>query len=250
MIFSDLLTLQSIGLIAAGAIIGIFAVVVGGAMFISIPVIQGLYPNITVGAVVGNFKVSSFFRSIGSTIATFRQIEFLQNFRLMPAAFIGTILGASAISHIDQRWMLPAIIGAILFTIYAPKLAPKVTTKTFAAATFLTGFYAGVLGAGIGVMLVALLRLKHPKDTEIGLVKIQARFVEFMITTTAVLTHILNGNLILSLWLPLSIGGLAGGFIGGFLLKKMGELSGTLQKRILYAAFAVDLIVATRKFFE
>jgi uncharacterized membrane protein YfcA len=246
----DIFSLQFLGLIVAGMLIGVFAVIVGGAMFIAIPIVQSIFPNATVGAVVGNFKVGSFFRSIGSTAATWRQIEFKRNFQLMPGALVGAIIGASAISHIDQKWMLPAIIGAILFTIYAPRLAHKVTNKTFTAAAFLTGLYAGVLGAGIGVMLVALLRLKHPKDTELGLVKIQARFVEFIITIAAVVTHIVNGNLIAALWVPLSIGSLAGGVLGGYLLRKMGELSGKTQKYILYAAFSVDLFVATKKFFE
>jgi uncharacterized membrane protein YfcA len=203
-----------------------------------------------VGAVVGNIKVSSFFRSIGSTASTFRQIEFLQNFKLVPVALVGTVLGATAISHIDQKWMLPAIVSAIIFTIQAPKFASRVTPQTFALASFITGVYAGVLGAGIGVMLVALLRLKHPEDTEIALVKIQARFVEFLLVIAAVITHIFNGSLISALWVPLSIGGIIGGYAGGVLLNKMGELSGLVQKRILYAAFSIDLLVAAKKFFE
>ncbi len=247
---TEFMTLQSFGLVLVGVFIGIFSVAVGGGLFVAIPFIQWLFPTATVGAVVGNIKVSSFFRSIGSTASTFKQIEFIQNFKLIPAALVGAVLGASAISHIDQKWLLPAIISAIAFTIYAPKLAPQITKKTFAVAAFITGVYAGVLGAGIGIMLVALMRLKYPQDREIAFVKIQARFVEFLITIMAVATHLFNGNLISSLWIPLSVGGIIGGYVGGVLLNKMGELSGALQKKILYAAFAVDLFVAGKKFFE
>lgn len=230
--------------------IGVFASVVGGAAFISIPFIQWCYPQATVGAVVGNLKVGGFFRSIGSTLSTYKDIAFIENFKLVPAAFLGTVAGALLIAHIDEKWMLPAIVMAILFTVQAPKLATKVTTKMFVAASFLTGVYSGVLGAGQGVMLVALLRLKHPEDSKIAYVKIQARFVEFLLMTTAVFVHAASGNLNAALWVPLSVGGFIGGYIGGNALRVMEELSGLWQKRILYTAFAVDLFVATKKFFE
>ena len=246
----EFLNLQFLNLVFGGFIIGVFAVVVGGAMFISIPYIQWLFPQATVGAVVGNLKVGSFFRSIGSTASTWKKIEFIENFKLMPAALIGTVLGAASISHIDQRWMLPAIISAIAFTVYAPKLAHKVTKRTFSIAAFITGLYSGVLGAGIGVMLVALLRLKHPKDTQIGHVKIQARFVEFILTISAVVTHFFSGNLVTMLWVPLSVGALVGGYVGGIILHKMGDMPGKIQKLLLYSFFCVDIYVAARKFFE
>jgi len=146
--------------------------------------------------------------------------------------------------------MLPAILTAIAFTIYAPKLANKVTKKTFSIAAFVTGLYSGILGAGIGVMLVALLRLKHPRDTQIGFVKIQARFVEFMLTISAVVTHFFSGNLLAALWIPLSIGALVGGYVGGVILHRLGELGGKTQKCILYAFFCVDIYVAATKFFQ
>ncbi len=246
----DFLNLQFLNLVFGGFVIGIFAVVVGGAMFISIPYVQWLFPSATIGAVVGNIKVSSFFRSVGSTISTWKKIEFIENLKLMPAAIVGTVIGAASVSHINQKWMLPAILSAIAFTIYAPKLAHKVTKKTFAIAAFITGLYTGILGAGVGVMLVALMRLKYPKDAQIGHVKIQARFVEFVLTISAVITFFFNGSLLLQLWLPLSIGGLVGGYAGGLVLDKMGEMPGKWQKLILYSFFCVDIYVAARKFFE
>jgi len=246
----DFLTPQFFLLMAAGVFISAFAVVVGGALFVSIPFIEWVFPQATMGVVIGYIKVSSFFRGIASTAATCKQIDFIQNIKIMPLALVGTVLGATTISNIDQRWLLPAIICAIIFTLQEPKWAHRVTGKTFAAATFVTGLYYGILGAGTGVILVALMRLKHPQDTEIAFVKIQARFIEFLLVAAAAVTHIINGNLVAALWLPLSIGGLVGGYGGGLLLRKMGELSAVAQKRILYVAFAVDLIVATRKFFE
>jgi uncharacterized membrane protein YfcA len=241
---------QFLLLVLAGILIGIFSVAVGGGMFVSIPLVEWIFPQAMLGAIVGNIKVASFFRGIGSTISTWRQVDFWQCIKIMPAALLGVVLGSLTISHIDQHWLLPAILLAIAFTVQAPKFAAKISAKGFAAFSFAVGLYTGVLGAGIGVMLIALMRLKYPEDADIANVKIQARFVEWLMTIAAVLIHIASGNLVAALWIPLSVGCLIGGYAGGFLLHEMGQLAGNLQKKILYAAFVVDVVVATFKFFE
>jgi uncharacterized membrane protein YfcA len=87
---------------------------------------------------------------------------------------IGTVLGVMVIAHLDQHWMLPAIIAAIALSELAPWLAKRITKGAFQAA-LATGAYAGFLGAGIGIILVALFRLEHPQVEKIAHVKIQAQ---------------------------------------------------------------------------
>ncbi|MBI1272752.1 MAG: TSUP family transporter [Alphaproteobacteria bacterium] len=248
--FAALLDVNSLILAFTGFIIGILGVVIGGAMFFAVPLMQWLFPLASFGIVVGNIKMGSFFRSIGSTISTHKHIEYVDNFKLSLAAFLGTILGASAIAQLDQAWLLPAVVLAIILALLAPKLAHKITNRTFHLASLLTGIYAGLFGAGIGVLLIALLRLKHPSDEKIAHVKIQARFVEWLLVITAIVTHFLHGNLVTSIWVPWSIGGLIGGYTGGVMLDKMGKLSGKVQKIILYVAFAFAFIVAAFKAFD
>jgi uncharacterized membrane protein YfcA len=65
---------------------------------------------------------------------------------------IGTVLGVMVIAHLDQRWMLPAIIAAIALSELAPWLAKRITKGSFQAASLATGAYAGFLGAGIGII--------------------------------------------------------------------------------------------------
>ena len=62
-----------------GCFIGIFSVVIGGGMFFTVPLFQILFPNITFGSIVGNQKVGSFFRGIGSTLATRHHIDYKTN---------------------------------------------------------------------------------------------------------------------------------------------------------------------------
>jgi hypothetical protein len=110
------------------------------------------------------------------------------------------------IAHLHQRWMLPAIIAAIALSELAPWLAKRITKGSFQAASLANGAYAGFLGAGIGIILVALFRLKHPAVERIAHVKIQARFIEWLIGIVAVIAHYFHGNLILALWLVWSVG--------------------------------------------
>src|SRR5262249_17590405 len=70
-----LLTRETALLLVGGFIVGIFSVIIGGGFFISIPLLQFLFPSVSYGAIVGNLKVGSFFRGIGSTITNRKEID-------------------------------------------------------------------------------------------------------------------------------------------------------------------------------
>ena len=237
-----------LALVAGGFVIGILAIIFGGGMFFSAPLVQWFFPGITFGAIVGNVKVGAFLRAVGSTWSTHEHVEYRRNFGISVFAFIGTLIGALLISHLDQRWVLPATILAVLVAEFGPRLAHLITNRTFHIASFLTGFYAGTFGAGIGILLVALLRLKHPADTDIAHVKIQARFVEVLLTISAVAIHWYSGNLIVAIWVPFALGSIVGGVVGGMILNRMRHLSGAAQKIVLRIAYAITLFTAAVRF--
>jgi uncharacterized membrane protein YfcA len=161
---------------------------------------------------------------------------------------IGTVLGVIVIARLHQRWMLPAIISAIALSELAPWLATRITKGSFQAASLATGVYAGFIGAGIGIILVALFRLEHPEVERIAHVKIQARFIEWLIGIVAVIAHYFHGNLILALWLVWSVGSFAGGLAGGILLEKLGAMPGNIQKSVLRLAYLVAIAGALLPF--
>src|SRR5215813_6874108 len=230
-----LLTRQTALILVGGFVVGIFSVLVGGGFFVSIPLLQFLFPSVSYGAIVGNLKVGSFFRGIGSTITNRKEIDWLGNALWSVPLVIGTVLGVMVIAQLHQRWMLPAIIAAIALSELAPWLAKRITKGSFQAASFATGAYAGFLGAGIGIILVALFRLEHPEAERIAHVKIQARFVEWLIG-------------ILALWLVWSVGSFAGGLTGGVLLEKLGAMSGKIQRIVLRLAYLVAIAGALLPF--
>jgi len=243
-----LLDSSSLILIGGGFVVGILSVVLGGGMFFSVPLMQWLFPGVAFGAIVGNIKVGSFFRAVGSTWSTHEHIEYRKNIGISVFAFVGTVIGALLISHLSQSWLLPATILAVLVAEFAPRLSHLITKRTFHFASFISGLYAGTFGAGLGIILVALLRLKHPEDTHIAHVKVQARFVELLLTVSAVATHWAAGNLMLAIWLPWAVGSIVGGIVGGLLLKRMMGLSGFAQKVVLRISYAVTVITAAVKF--
>jgi uncharacterized membrane protein YfcA len=135
-------------------------------------------------------------------------------------------------------------VTAVTLALAAPRIARFVTSLGFHLAAFLTGVYAGFFGAGIGVLLIALLRLKFTGSHEIAHVKIQARFVEFLMAIVAVATHITHDNIIASIWIPWSAGAVIGGYAGGIMLKKLGRLPGSIQEGVLYAGFGLALLIS------
>src|SRR5262245_5993520 len=114
-------------MVVVGVVVGFFPVIIAGVFFVSIPLLQFLFPIVSYGAIVGNLKVGSFFRGIGSTITNRNEIDWLGNLLASLPLVIGTVLGVMVIAHLHQRWMLPAIIAAIALSELAPWLATRVT---------------------------------------------------------------------------------------------------------------------------
>src|SRR5512138_2403880 len=90
-------------LLVGGFVVGIFSVFIGGGFFVSIPLMQILFPSVSYGAIVGNLKVGSFFRGIGSTITNRKEIDWLGNLLSSVPLVIGTVLGVMVIAHLHQR---------------------------------------------------------------------------------------------------------------------------------------------------
>lgn len=247
---SLLFTPTALLLIVGGFLVGIFSVVTGGGFFFSIPLFQWQFPALSYGTIVGNLKVGSFFRGIGSTWETWKEIHLMKAFKASIPLIFGVIIGVLLIAQIDQRWILPALVVAILLSEFADKLAKMVTPSMYLGASFLTGVYSGILGAGVGVILVAILRLKDPEDFKIADLKMQTRFLEWIMGIVAVIAHLAVGNLLLWLLVPWSVGSVVGGIVGAKVLRKVGTMSGGVQKLLLRTAYCLALLAAIAPFLK
>lgn len=224
-----------------GVVIGILAVLVGGTGFLSTPFIQILFPGVTIGAIVGNSRIGGVFRGVGSTVTSHSLIEYRNTFTLIAIALPGIALGAWFIGNLNQHWLIPILLLAILVTESAPWLSQHMTKQTFALGTFLTGAYMGIFGAGTNLLLLALLRLQRSDDTDLTAVRAEANFAEFALGLIAVAVYFFHGNLAPSIWIPWSVGSFLGGLIGGALLHRVSRLRGPIQKIFLRASYVLAL---------
>src|SRR5215471_9871567 len=117
------------------------ALLLVGGFVVGIPLLQFLFPSVSYGAIVGNLKVGSFFRGIGSTITNRKEIDWLGDLLWSVPLVIGTVLGVMVIAHLHQRWMLLAILAAIALSELAPWLAKRITKGSYQAVSLATGAY-------------------------------------------------------------------------------------------------------------
>jgi uncharacterized membrane protein YfcA len=233
-----------------GLIVGIIAVVLGGGGFWAIPLWEILFPGIRLGVLIGNLKVGSAFRGLASSFTTWKQVDARRVFTLSVPLLIGTVVGASLISKLDQRWTIVGVVLAAIVSEAADWLSARTTKAHFVLGAIALGAYYGFFGAGAGILIVALLRVRTPNDTKIAGVKSEARVIEFLMSLIAVAAHFMSGNIVNSLWIPWSIGAVVGGLLGGVILNKLGKLSGDVQKWVLRASYCLAIAVCIWTWFR
>ncbi|MFC1616043.1 TSUP family transporter [Patescibacteria group bacterium] len=240
--------MEYIVILIGGFIIGIIGVIFGGSMFLSLPFWQTMFPTISYGQVVGNIKVGSFFRGFASTLSTWKKINLKQNLIIIIPFVVSSIIGTMAIAKLDQNFLIYGVVGAIILSEISPKLAHLVNNKTRIIFAILLGLYTGFIGAGISILLVALLRTIFPKNNQIVFVKIQARFIETTASLFVIMAHIYYGNIIFPLWLLWAGGMFAGGYLGGHILKKTLHISEKAQRIYLIIVYLIALLPFLIKF--
>lgn len=240
------LTQHDLVLTGLGFFVGVFAIVFGGSMFLSVPLFQYLFPEASIGQVVGNLKVGSVLRNVGSTLTTFRNINWAVCLNFAWPFVIGAILGVFVIKDLSQVWLLPMVVIAIVIAETADKLQRlKVPREFYYLVAFGSGIYAGVLGIGIALLIVALMRVDFPEDKKIAWVKMQARFIELLIAIVALATHLYNQNIVFEMWFFWAIGSILGGLAGGGILSWMQrEVSAAVQKAVLRTSYVFALVIA------
>jgi len=231
-------------LIGIGFLIGIFSAFFGRSFYLSAPILHVLLPQLSLGQIVGNLKLGTLFRGLGTFLITRPDMAFRNCFSLCPLLLAGTITGVAVIAGLAASpWLLVVIVLAMVMNAALPKLAARMPAKSFPLLSFLTGIYAGMFGAGIGGMLTTLLCGKNNQPSDIVTTKMQARLIELIIAIVAITTHFFYGHLVLDLWLPLAIGTFGGGMLGGLFLMRNGMLSMRVQKTAMLSAMIFALIV-------
>ncbi len=240
--------------LVAGVAAGVANGIAGGGSFITFPTMLALgVPQIqanvssSVGVLpsyVGGLR--GFRRELALRLPLIR--------RLLPACVLGTLLGTALLlrgSPGQFKAVVPWLIGvATLLFAVAPILTRKLAhidhdhpTRRGALqfGIFLVALYGGYFGAGLGIMLLAVMGLTLPDnlDTLHGL----RNALSSVINAIAATVFIIRGHLNMEAVPMLLIGTLIGGWLGTKLIRRLSPATVRAMIVIIGAATAIRLSV-------
>ena len=224
-----------LSLFVAGCAAGISNGIAGGGTFISFPTLVALgIPPLTA-------NVSS---TVGVLPSTFGGVR---NFRhelkvhrallkeLVPTCILGSGAGTALLlvgsNHTFSR-VVPWLIGmaTILFAV-APRITKllarmdraqgpsAVRRRSLFIGIFIAALYGGYFGAGLGIVLLAVMALTLPYEMNVlhGL----RIALALLINSVAAIVFVIRGHLALQAVLVLLVGALVGGWLGTLLIRRL-----------------------------
>ena len=243
-------------LILAGVIGGIVNAVAGGATLITFPALlaTGLPP---VAANIANAIAVSPGHLL-AVLADRRSLPVLDRhlYLLLLLSAAGGLAGAGLLLIIPDRLFtmpIPALIaGATLLFALAPRIARTADSRESrhhgakrreTGLLALTAIYGGFFGAGLGIILTAILSLSEPHD--IRRIKAVKNLLASVVAVAANLFFLLRGAVHWPLALPMLFGAIVGGYAGGHLVR---VLPANVVRGVVLTAGAVMSIVYAFKY--
>lgn len=226
--------------------IGIFGIVFGGTMFLSLPFFQWFFPEMTLGAIIGNIKPGSIVRNISGLIPLHkkRRIDYRKTAPLILPLILGSIIGSAGVTFLSEKYIIPILISGWIVMYYPSWIAPRMSKAGFTLSTATVGAYGGIFGAGVSLLIVALLRLRITEDIRFVDVRANALFLETALTVFSVGVFLSFGLIHWQIAITWAAGAMLGGYMGGGILNKTGQMDSIIQKGIIHIAFAIAIAVA------
>ncbi|HEY8603074.1 sulfite exporter TauE/SafE family protein [Tsuneonella suprasediminis] len=243
-------------LILAGVVGGIVNAVAGGATLITFPALlaTGLPP---VAANIANAIAVS----PGHLLAVLADRPSLPVFDrhlylLLLLSAVGGLAGAGLLLIIPDRLFtlpIPALIaGATLLFALAPRVGKAAdrsastdngAKRREAGLLALTAIYGGFFGAGLGIILTAILSLSEPHD--IRRIKAVKNLLASVVAVAANLFFLLRGAVHWPSAFPMLLGAIVGGYAGGHLVR---VLPANVVRGVVLTAGSVMSIVYAFKY--
>ncbi|HUX03930.1 MAG TPA: sulfite exporter TauE/SafE family protein [Acidimicrobiales bacterium] len=216
----------------AGVFTGIANGIAGGGTFFSFPTMlaMGISPlQANVSSTVG--VVPSFVGGLRASRGRFATHRELARTLIVPCV-TGTVVGCTLLfigSPKTFERVVPWLIGSatLLFA-----LAPRITARlahiehthparrwTLYVGIFLISIYGGYFGAGVGIMLLAVMAVSLPY--EIHELQTLRNLLSILITSVAAVIFIVRGHLALEAVYMLMAGTLLGGWLGTRLIERL-----------------------------
>jgi uncharacterized membrane protein YfcA len=213
--------------VAAGIGAGIANGIAGGGSFISFPVLLALgLPALTANVSSSVGVLPSYFGGIAGFRARLVGRRHLLAV-LSPACVVGSLLGTALLlggTPAQFRAVVPWLIGAATVAFALQPLVVRAVAGVphdhptrrvlLQAGTFAIAVYGGYFGAGIGIMLLAVMGLALPDD--LGTLSGLRNALSLLISAVAAVVFVLRAHLawdvVVGLWVGTAIGGVLGTF--------------------------------------
>lgn len=247
----DFLTLL-ISLIAA-LLAGFVNAIAGGGTLITFPVLIALgIPPIAANVTNTTALVPGLIGGIWAQRKDFASQKW-RIIRLFPVTIIGGLIGGYLLLNSSEN-SFSALIPYLIFSattllILQPTLKKwlnkrlphadnsKIRHIGISLLIFLSAIYGGYFGAGLGVILMAILGLSY--DNSLTTINVLKQALSFVINISAFLFFIFSDQIIWHLALLMLIGSISGGYIGGKLVNKMN--TNILRWIIILVGFGVGV---------
>jgi uncharacterized membrane protein YfcA len=224
------LDLVTLALLSVGVVGGIVNAVAGGATLITFPVLMAVgLPPVTANA---SNAVAVSPGHLLAALADWRSIPPFDRhlWTLLTLSGLGGLAGAGLLLAVPAEAFVlpvPALIGlATALFAFAPRIAAasvragrgkaegQAREKAGLAAA---AVYGGFFGAGLGIILTALLSLSEPDD--IRKVKVLKNLLATITALFANTFFLINGAVSWPVTWPMLLGALVGGYLGGYLIR-------------------------------
>ncbi len=239
---------------------GALNAVAGGGMLLAFPILLGIIAPISANATCAFALFAGSLSSVVGYRAELGSLKKWLNF-LVPVSLIGSAVGAFLLTHASALvfvsiapWL---ILGASLIFLAAPYLnrawdrEPRKDSGADAAPAprsqgliiflqFLIAIYGGYFGAGIGILMLALMNLAGMRD--IHRLNATKAVLSTLINAVAVVIFIQAGYVNWSVGIFMALGALVGGFVGARYAKR-------LDVRLIRALIGAAGVLMALRFF-
>lgn len=236
--------------------------IVGGGGLLQTPAILIILPQYPVATLFGTTKIPSI---TGTAFAAYKysskvKVNTSLLLAALPAAFIGALLGAIAITLIDSSQVKPVIfvlLLAVAFYTYASKNFGLHTEKHHSLIkqlllgvlfSFSIGFYDGIIGPGTGTFLILVFVSVLGNDFLHA--SAHAKYINVATNLAALIYFASTGHILYQYAIPMAVFNLFGSFLG----TRLALLKGNKFIRIFFLVvvfgtilrFAYDIFVKDR----
>ncbi|MCC8965339.1 sulfite exporter TauE/SafE family protein [Bradyrhizobium sp. Pear76] len=244
-------------LLAAGVAGGIINALAGGATLITFPAMLAA----GLPAVIANAS-NAVAISPGHLIAALADRAKLppptrRTISFIAAATLGGAVGAGVLLLLPERLFVLPVPGLIAFATLLFAFAPQIQNRTIARrdaaalpSTFassavlgLACVYGGFFGAGLGVILTAVLSITEPND--IRAVKALKNLLATCVSLAATLIFIVQGAVRWPETAVMLVGAMVGGYAGGYLIR---ILPAHIVRRFVIVAGAVMTVIYAARY--